>query len=155
MSGVSPEDRLREMGIELPEAPRPAGSYLPCVRSGNLVFVSGQLPLKEGVLLFEGRVDGEVSVDRAKACARQAALNCMAVLRAELGDLGAVSRIVKITGYVASSDCFVRQAEVVNGASDLFSEVFGDRGRHSRAAVGAARLPLGAPVEIEAVAECG
>ena len=141
------------MGITLPGVQPPAGSYRPCVRSGELVFISGQLPLKDGKLLFEGLVGREVSVERAALCARQAAVNCLAVLNAEPGGLGAVRRIVKVTGYVASADGFVRQADVVNGASDLFAEVFGERGRHSRAAVGASALPLGAPVEIEAVVE--
>ncbi|MCY3973033.1 MAG: RidA family protein [Candidatus Dadabacteria bacterium] len=153
MSDFSPEQKLREMGIVLPGVPSPAGSYRPCVRSGRLVFISGQLPLKDGKLLFEGLVGGGVSVEQAALCARQAAVNCLAVLSAEAGGLGAVGRIVKVTGYVASAAGFVRQADVVNGASDLFAEVFGERGRHSRAAVGASALPLGAPVEIEAVAE--
>ena len=146
MSDFSPEQKLREMGIVLPGVPSPTGSYRPCVRSGRLVFISGKL-------LFEGLVGGGVSVEQAALCARQAAVNCLAVLSAEAGGLGAVGRIVKVTGYVASAAGFVRQADVVNGASDLFAEVFGERGRHSRAAVGASALPLGAPVEIEAVAE--
>ncbi len=140
------------MGIALPPAPKPAGSYVPGVRSGNLIFVSGQLPLKDGKLLFEGKVGGGVSLEQAKECARVSALNALAVLSVS-GGLGAVERIVKVTGYVASADGFTGQADVVNGASDFFSEVFGDRGAHSRSAVGVCELPLGAPVEIEVIAE--
>ncbi len=154
MSGLSPEQKLEKMGVSLPASPSPAGSYLPCVRSGNLVFVSGQLPLKGGKLLFKGRVGDELTVESANECARLAALNVLAVLRdAGGGSLNAVRKIVKITGYVASAENFTCQADVVNGASDFFAEVFGEKGMHSRAAVGAVQLPLGAPVEIEVIAE--
>ncbi len=153
MSKISPSQKLKQLGISLPPVPAPAGSYVPCVRTGNLVFVSGQLPFNNGKLLFRGTVGVEVSVEQAKLAAREAAVNCLAVLNAQPGGLDAVRRIVKVTGYVASSDRFVRQADVVNGASDFFAEVFGSAGRHSRAAVGAVSLPLGSPVEIEIVAE--
>lgn len=149
---ISLEQKLKRMGVILPPAPMPAGSYIPCVRSGNLVFVSGQLPLKDGKLMFEGKVGGGVSVEQAKECARVAAVNALAVLSAD-GRLGTVERIVKVTGYVASADGFTGQADVVNGASDFFSEAFGEKGVHSRAVVGVAELPLGAPVEIEVIAE--
>ncbi len=153
MNGLSPEERLNSLGIDLPDAPAPAGSYVRCVRSGGLIFVSGQLPLTDGKLVFEGRVGDELSVEQGKECARIAAVNSIAVLKAELGGLGGVRKIVKVTGYVASADGFTGQAEVLNGASDLYAYVFGDRGGHARAAVGAARLPLGAPVEIDLIAE--
>ncbi|QMU55914.1 MAG: RidA family protein [Candidatus Mycalebacterium zealandia] len=146
------EQKLKTMGFTLPPAPAPAGSYVPSTRSGNLIFVSGQLPLKDGKLLFEGKVGGGVSVEQAKECARICAINALAVLSVSDG-LEAVERIVKVTGYVASVDGFTGQADVVNGASDFFSEVFGRKGGHSRSAVGVSELPLGAPVEIEVIAE--
>ncbi len=154
MNESSPEQRLKNMGIRLPEAPVPAGSYVPCARGDNLVFVSGQLPMKDGKLLFRGKAGDELTVEEAGDCARLAAVNSLAVLRAELKEgLSGVAAIVKVTGYVASADGFTRQADVVNGASDLYAAVFGEKGRHARAAVGVAQLPLGAPVEIEVIAE--
>ena len=150
---MTPEDRLRELGLELPPAPRPVGAYVPAVRTGNLVFVSGQLPMAGGSLLATGHVGREVSLELAQACARQAALNALAVVAAEIGGLAGVRRIVRITGHVASSPGFADQARVLNAASELLVEVFGEAGRHSRAAVGAAELPLGAPVELEMIVE--
>lgn len=149
----SPEQKLKTMGVELPPAPEPAGSYISSARSGNTVFVSGQLPLKDGKLLFEGKVGGVVSPEQAKECARVAAVNALAVLSCGDGGLGAIERIVKVAGYVASADGFTGQADVVNGASDFLAEVFGEKGRHSRVAVGVSELPLGAPVEVELIAE--
>ncbi len=154
MNPSSPEEKLADLGISLPEAPAPVGSYVRCVRSGDLLFVSGQLPLRDGKLFLEGKVGSELSVEQGRECARIAAVNSIAVLSAELGGaLGGIRSIVKVTGYVASADGFSRQADVINGASDLFADVFGARGRHARVAVGAAQLPLGAPVEIEVIAE--
>lgn len=150
---MTPEDRLRELGLELPPAPAPVGAYVPAVRTGRLVFVSGQLPMKDGELMTQGHVGGEVSVEEAQACARQAALNALAVVAAEVGGLAHVARVVRLTGHVASAAGFTGQAKVVNGASDLVAQVFGEAGRHSRAAVGAAELPLGAPVELEMIVE--
>jgi len=150
---MTPEDRLRELGLELPPAPAPVGAYVPAVRTGRLVFVSGQLPMKDGELMTQGHVGGEVSVEEAQACARQAALNTLAVVAAEVGGLTQVTRVVRLTGHVASAAGFTGQAKVVNGASDLVAQVFGEAGRHSRAAVGAAELPLGAPVELEMIVE--
>jgi enamine deaminase RidA (YjgF/YER057c/UK114 family) len=130
------------------------GAYVPAVRTGNLVFVSGQLPMKDGELIAQGHVGDDVSVEEAKACARQAVLNALAVVAAEVGGLKHVARIVRVTGYVASAPGFTEQAKVLNAASELLGQVFGEAGRHSRAAVGAAELPLGAPVELELVIEC-
>lgn len=150
---MTPEERLRTLGCELPEPPKPVAAYAPAVRTGNLVFVSGQLPFKDGELMSKGHVGGEVSLESAQACARQAALNALAVVRAEIGTLSRVSRVVRITGHVASAPGFTDQAKVINAASELVHGTFLEAGRHSRAALGAAELPLGAPVELEMIVE--
>jgi enamine deaminase RidA (YjgF/YER057c/UK114 family) len=150
---MTPEDRLHELGLELPPAPRPVGAYVPAVRTGHLVFVSGQLPMAGGSLLATGHVGREVSLELAQACARQAALNALAVVAAEAGGLSKVARVVRLTGHVASAPGFTDQAKVMNAASELVAQVFGEAGRHSRAALGAAELPLGAPIELEMIVE--
>jgi enamine deaminase RidA (YjgF/YER057c/UK114 family) len=148
-----PEDRLTALGLTLPAVAAPVAAYVPTVRTGNLVFTSGQLPFVDGALPATGKVGGDV--DEATACdlARRAALNALAAVRAEVGDLGRVRRVVKLVGYVASAPGFTRQSAVVDGASTLLGEVFGDAGRHARSAVGTAALPLDSPVEIELVVE--
>ena len=150
---MTPEEKLRDLGLALPPPPQPVGDYVPAVRTGNLLFVSGQLPMKDGELLIQGHVGGEVSMDEAQACARQALLNALAAVAAELGGLKNVGRIVRLTGHIASAPGFRDQAKVLNAASELLGQVFGPAGRHSRAAVGAAELPLGAPVELEMIVE--
>jgi enamine deaminase RidA (YjgF/YER057c/UK114 family) len=150
---VDAESRLRELGLELPPAPRPVASYVPAVRSGSLVFLSGQVPLEEGRPLWTGRLGADLDVEEGSGAARRCALQVLAVLREELGSLNRVRRIVKLTVFVASAPGFSDQPRVANGASDLLAEVFGDAGRHARSAVGVAELPLGAPVEVEVVAE--
>lgn len=147
------EERLKELGIEIPDVPTPLGSYKLASVAGNLIFVSGQLPLAGGKLLYEGKVGSDLSIEDAMDAARACSVNALAVLSKELGGLGRVKGIVKLTGYVASSPGFHNQANVVNGASDFFYHVFGDHGRHARAAVGVSELPLNAPVEIELIAE--
>lgn len=147
------EDRLRGLGIHMPDVPTPLGSYKPASVTGNLIFVSGQLPLTDGRLLLEGKVGAEVSIEEGMTAARACSVNALAVMSMELGGLERIKRIVKITGYVASAPGFHNQANVINGASDLFYEVFGDDGRHARAAVGVSELPLNSPVEIELIAE--
>jgi len=149
---MSVADRLAELGIELPKAAAPAGSYVPTVRTGNLVFTSGQVPFVDGKLPATGKVGAEVSPEDAKGYARQCAINVLAAVDAAVG-LDAVVRVVKVVGFVSSADGFSGQSGVVNGASDLFVEVFGEAGRHARSAVGMAELPLGSPVEVEAVLE--
>ncbi len=149
---MSASERLAELGIALPQVAAAAGSYLPTARTGNLVYTAGQLPFIEGRLPATGRVGAEVSPEDAKDYARQAALNVLAALHAEVG-IDNVERIVKVVGFVASAEGFTGQPGVVNGASDLFAEVFGEAGRHARSAVGVAELPLGSPVEIEAIAQ--
>jgi enamine deaminase RidA (YjgF/YER057c/UK114 family) len=145
-------DRLRDLGITLPTVAAPAGSYVPTARTGNLVFTSGQLPFVDGVLPATGKVGAEVSAEDANGFARICAINVLAAVHAAVG-LDAVVRVVKVVGFVASADGFTGQPGVVNGASDLFVEVFGEAGRHARSAVGVAELPLGAPVEVEAIVE--
>ena len=146
-------DKLKELGIEIPEVTAPLGSYKPASVTGSLLFVSRQLPLSRGKLVFEGKVGVDVSPEDAALAARQSAINVLAVMKKELGTLDNVRKIVKVTGYVASAPGFTGQAGVLNGASNLFFDVFGEEGRHARAAVGVAELPLNAPVEVEIVAE--
>lgn len=148
---MRPEERLTQLGLKLPEPPKPVAAYVPCVRTGNLVFVSGQGPM--GSRVSSGRVGAEVSVADAQEAARDTCLNGLAVLRAEIGDLANVTRVVKLTVYVASAPGFNDQPQVANGASELLQELFGDSGRHARAAVGVAELPFNIPVEIEFVFE--
>jgi enamine deaminase RidA (YjgF/YER057c/UK114 family) len=150
---MSPEDKLKKLGIELPEAPSPLGSYIPIVRAGNLVFLSGILPLIKGNLLRQGRVGKDISLDEAREDARTAAINALSVLKANIGSLNKVKRCVKITGYVASAPDFTEQPKVLNAASDLMFEIFGEAGRHARAAIGVNVLPLNSPVEIEFIFE--
>ncbi|MBL8643163.1 MAG: RidA family protein [Rhodospirillaceae bacterium] len=148
------DKRLAELGITLPGAASPIANYVPAVRTGNLLFISGQLPLKEGVVALEGKVGDTVSVDQATEAARLCALNIVAQAKAALGgDLDKVTRVVKLTGFVACTPGFAQHPQVINGASDTMVQVFGDAGRHSRAAVGAPSLPRNAPVEVEAVLE--
>ena len=149
----SPEERLEAMGLSVPEVPKPVASYLPALRTGSYVFTSGQLPMREGQLITTGKVGGEVSVEDAVECARQCALNAIAAVRAEVGDLAQVVRVVKVVVFVASTPNFTGQAGVANGASELLGEVFAEAGRHARSAVGVAVLPLDAPVEVELLVE--
>ncbi len=150
---TSPEQRLAELGVELPEVAAPLAAYVPAVRTGAHVHTSGQLPFVKGELAATGKVGAGVDPEQAKELARLCVLNALAAVRAELGDLGRVARVVKVVGYVASAPSFTAQPAVVNGASELLGEVFGDAGRHARSAVGVAVLPLDAPVEVELVVE--
>ncbi len=146
--------RLAELGLTLPTAAAPVANYVPSVISGNLLFLSGQVPSENGALNIKGIVGQSVSVEQGKAAARICALNLLAQAKAALGgDLGRVKRVVKLTGFVACGPDFLQHPEVINGASDLFVEVFGEAGRHARAAVGSASLPRGVPVEVDAVFE--
>ncbi len=146
-------ERLRDLGLEMPAPPQPAGAYVPAKISRGLIFASGQTPTVEGKNVYEGKVGADVSEEDAYEAARLAALNCVAELHYALGDLGRVRAIVKVTGYVASAPGFGQQPRVVNGASELFLELWGESGRHARAAIGVAELPFNGPVEIELVAE--
>jgi len=131
----------------------PLGSYRPCVVSGNYIYVSGQLPIKNGELLLKGVVGEDVSIEEAVQAARACAINSLAILKNETGDLNRIKKIVKVTGYVASSENFYQQADVINGASNLYFDVFGEKGVHARAAVGVYKLPINAPVEVDLIAE--
>ena len=146
------EDRLRELGIDLPPAAAPVASYVPVAVAGDLAFVSGQVPLEDGKPMVTGRLGAELDTEAGARWARRAGLQALAALRAELGSLDRVAGVVKVTVWVASTEGFTEQPKVANGASDLFVEVFGDDGKHARAAVSAPSLPLGAPVEVEVVA---
>lgn len=149
----TPEERIAALGLAVPEVAKPVASYLPAVRSGNYIYTSGQLPMKSGELMFTGKVGGEVSEEEAIACAQQCALNAIAAVKAEIGDLGAIKRIVKVVAFVASTPDFTGQPQVANGASELLGQVFGEAGQHARSAVGVPVLPLDAPVEVELIVE--
>lgn len=148
-----PTERLRELGLELPEVPTPAGSYVPATRAGDLVFTAGQVPLDRGELRKTGKVGDGVSLEEARDAARLCALNALSAAASVAGGLDNIARVVKVTGFVASAANFNRQPEVLNGASDFLGEVFGDDGLHARSAVGVAELPLDAPVEVEIIVE--
>jgi enamine deaminase RidA (YjgF/YER057c/UK114 family) len=145
-------ERLRGLGLGLPEAPRPVANYVPVAMAGGLAFVAGQVATEDGVVLHPGHVGAEVSVEEGRDAARRCALQALAALRAELGGFHRLERIVQVTVFVASAPGFTGQPLVANGASDLLVEVLGEAGRHARAAVGVAELPLGAPVEVALVA---
>jgi enamine deaminase RidA (YjgF/YER057c/UK114 family) len=149
---MSASARLAELGIELPDVVAPLAAYVPAVRTGNLVYTSGQLPMVAGELLGTGKAGGEVSPEDAKAMARVCALNALAAVHALVG-IDSVVRVVKIVGFVASAPGFNGQPGVVNGASELMGEVFGDAGAHARSAVGVSELPLNVPVEVELIVE--
>jgi enamine deaminase RidA (YjgF/YER057c/UK114 family) len=145
------DDRLAALGLSLPQVVPPLAAYVPAVRDGALVWTSGQLPMVDGTLAATGVVGAEVSAEQAADLARICALNALAAIKAEVGDLDAVERVVKVVGFVASAPEFTAQPAVVNGASTLLGEVFGEAGKHARSAVGVAALPLGAPVEVELI----
>ncbi len=151
----SPEARLAALGLRLPSVTPPLAAYVPAVRSGNHVYTAGQLPVVDGQLLATGKVGEAVGEHEAAALARTCALNALAAAVTVTGSLSAIRRIVKVTGYVASVPGFTGQPSVINGASELLLEIFGEAGRHARSAVGTAALPLDAPVEIELIAEVG
>ncbi|ALA58895.1 RidA family protein [Nitrospira moscoviensis] len=150
---MSYENTLKELGITLPAPPKPLATYIPAVRVGNLVFLSGVLPSRDGQLVMTGKLGLQLSIEQGMEAARVALLNGLAIIRSELGSLDHVKRIVKMVGHVASAPGFADQPQVLNGASDLLVAVFGDAGRHARVAVGAAELPRQAPVEIELIVE--
>jgi enamine deaminase RidA (YjgF/YER057c/UK114 family) len=151
---MSASARLKELGIELPEVAKPLASYVPAVRSGNLVYTSGQLPMQAGKLAATGKLGDDVTLEQGKALARICTLNALAAVDSLVG-IDAVTQVVKVVGFVASAPGFNGQPGVVNGASHLLAEVFGDHGSHARSAVGVAELPLDSPVEVELVVEVG
>lgn len=147
------EQRLESLGVTLPTPPKPAGSYIPVVRAGNLVFVSGQIPVKDGQVQFKGQVPTTISVEDAQLAAKLCITNVLAQLKAELGTLDKITRIVRVSGFVNSSPEFYDHPKIINAASDLLFEIFGEKGKHARIAVGVSSLPLNSAVEIDLIAE--
>lgn len=149
----TPEERLAELGLSVPQVVPPLAAYVPAARAGNLVFTAGQLPARDGEMIATGKLGAEVSEEVGYECARQSALNALAAIKAEIGELSAIKRVVKAVVFVASTPEFTAQPKVANGASELLGEVFGDAGKHARSAVGVASLPLDVPVEVELIVE--
>lgn len=150
---MHPEEKLAELGLAVPEVAAPVAAYVPAVRTGNLVLTSGQIPVRAGVPIATGKVGDTISLETAVECAQQCVLNALAAVKAEIGDLASVKRVVKVNAFVASAPDFTAQAQVANGASELLGTVFGGAGVHARAAVGVAVLPLDVPVEVEIMVE--
>ncbi|MGH3481908.1 MAG: RidA family protein [Nocardioidaceae bacterium] len=150
---MTPEQRLAEQGLTVPDVVQPVAAYIPAVRTGSLVYTAGQVPKRGDSYLYTGKVGAEVSVDQAVECARQCALNALAALKGEVGELSRVQRVVKVVVFVASAPDFTGQPAVANGASELLGDAFGEAGLHARSAVGVAVLPLDVPVEVELIAE--
>ena len=146
------EEKLESIGIKLPNPPTPAGSYIPAIRTGNLLFISGQIPMEDGKVVFTGKVSDD-NLETAQKSARMCAINILAQIKREVGNLDKVSKIVRLSGFVNSVPEFTAQPKVINPASDLFFEIFGEKGKHSRIAVGVASLPLGSMTEIDAIIE--
>ena len=151
--GMSYERKLKDLHLELPTPPQPLATYVPAIQAGVFLFLSGVLPMRDGQLAFSGKLGRDLTAEQGMEAARLALLNGLAIARQELGTLDRIKRVVKVVGYVASAKGFVQQPQVLNGASDLLVEIFGEAGRHVRVAVGAAELPRGAPVEIEIILE--
>jgi len=147
------KEKLDTLGITLPTPPKPAGSYIPVVRTGNLVFVSGQIPIKDGKILYSGKVTKDLSIEDAQKGARLCAINALAQLNSEFGNLEKISKIVRVSGFVNSPPEFTEQPKVINGASDLLFEIFEEKGQHTRVAVGVSSLPLNSAVEIDLIVE--
>ena len=147
------KEKLDTFGITLPTPPKPAGSYIPVVRTGNLVFVSGQIPIKDGKILYSGKVTKDLSIEDAQKGARLCAINALAQLNSEFGNLEKISKIVRVSGFVNSPPEFTEQPKVINGASDLLFEIFEEKGQHTRVAVGVSSLPLNSAVEIDLIVE--
>ena len=150
---MTPEERIAELGLSIPRVVPPAAAYVPTARTGNLVYTAGQLPVVKGKLPATGKVGAEVTPEKAKELAGIAALNAIAAVKAEVGELSRVTRVVKVVGFVSSAPDFTGQAQVINGASELLGQVFGEAGAHARSAVGMAVLPLDTPVEVEMIVE--
>lgn len=150
---MSYEKRLKEIGLELPAPPKPVANYIPVVRAGDLLFLSGVLPSRDGQLIMTGKLGQDLSIEQGMEAAKAAIVNALAIVRAEAGSLDRVKRIVKMVGHIGSAPGFTDQPQVLNGASDLLVQIFGEAGRHARVAVGAAELPRRAPVEIELIVQ--
>lgn len=150
---MSFDAKLKALNLELPMAPKPVANYVPVVRAGDLLFLSGVLPSRDGQLILTGKLGQGLTIEQGMEAARVAALNALAIVRSEVGSLDKVKRIVKMVGHIASAPGFTDQPQVLNGASDLLVQIFGDAGKHARVAVGAAELPRQAPVEIELIVQ--
>ena len=150
---MSAEDRLADMGLELPDPPAPAGAYVRAKRAGDLIFVAGQIPMVDGELKYVGRVGADLTLEDGYEAARICALNALSILKAEAGSLDGIRQLVRVAGFVRSAEGFTDQPKVINGASELLAEVLGERGKHARLAIGAIELPLGVAVELEVIAE--
>jgi len=146
------EEKLKTLGVTLPNPPTPAGSYVPAIKTGNLLFISGQIPMEDGKVIFTGKVTNE-NIETAKKSAKMCAINLLAQMKRELGSLDKVTKIVRISGFVNSDPEFYQHPKIINAASDLFFEIFGDKGKHSRIAVGVSCLPLNSMTEIDAIVE--
>jgi len=147
------EEKLNQLNITLPMPPKPAGSYIPVVTSGNLAFVSGQIPMQDGKVIYTGKVPTEKSIEEAQKAAKLCAINILAQLKSNLGNLDRITKIVRVSGFVNCTPDFAEQPKIINAASDLFYEIFGESGKHSRIAVGVSSLPLNSTVEIDMIAE--
>jgi len=150
---MNTEEKLKELNIELPEAPKPAGAYVPVARTGKLVFTSGILPVDAGEIKIKGKLGKELSLDQGQEAAGRCVLNGLSAIKKELGSLDKIKQVIRINGYVQSEKGFTDQAKVMNGASDLLVNIFGEKGKHSRTAIGASELPLNSPVEIDMIIE--
>lgn len=152
---MSFELKLKQLGIELPTPPKPVATYIPAVQVGELLFLSGVIPFRDGQLVLVGKLGRDLSVEQGMEAARVALLNALAIVRNELGTLDRVKRVVRMVGHVASAEGFIQHPMVINGASDLLVQIFGEAGRHARVALGAAELPLNAPIELELILQVG
>jgi enamine deaminase RidA (YjgF/YER057c/UK114 family) len=153
VSSVEIEKKIKSLGLELPEVPEPVASYVPALHSGSYVFTSGQLPFIKGDLKARGKIGRDLTVEERYECARVAALNCLAAVKSAVGELDRVRRVIRVTGFINSAPGFEEQPMVLKGASDLLVEIFGEKGKHSRLAIGTSELPLGTPVEVEMIVE--
>jgi enamine deaminase RidA (YjgF/YER057c/UK114 family) len=145
------EEKIKDLGLEIPEPAKPLAAYIPALKVDNLVFTAGQVPLKNGELLYKGKVGRDISEEDGKAAAEICILNCLAAVKGVVGDLNKIERVVKITVFVNSTDGFMNQPQVANGASELLLKIFGENGKHARSAVGVNALPRGAAVEVEMI----
>lgn len=150
---MSYEAKIKELGLTIPEAPKPVAAYVPAVRSGNLVYTAGQIPFLNGELKYKGKLGKELTVEEGYEAAKLCALNCLSVIKGVIGDLNKIVRVVRVGGFVNSVPEFADQPKVVNGASELFGQIFGEAGKHARAAVGSINLPMNAAVEVEVIVE--
>ncbi len=150
---INVEDKINKLGINIPEAPKPGAVYIPAKTVGKLVYTSGQDCRVNGKLIYEGKLGSDLTVEQGYKAAKQTMINCLAVLKAEIGDLNKIKQVVKLLAFVNSAPGFVEQPYVINGASELLEEIFGDRGKHARSAIGSSELPFNTPVEIEMIVE--